>query len=176
MPRDHTLAQLVQTIRSMTGLTKRTRLLLDEAGLVSPMAERDLVSTTDLLRFEQIPTDQLDLGTGEFLVTARFCRRSKAPADPVPLTKTFLFKMVPGELAKDAIQRIWAYHFFDTPLLPHVELRRRQTTLERNEAVDSLVGRSDVLMIVLPDAEQTGTLLRNGNWLTVLCLLGEGDT
>jgi hypothetical protein len=159
----------------MTGITEPARLLVDEDGLVRPITEGEILPTTALLRFERIPTDQIDLGTDEFLVRAQFCTRSNDAADPVPLTKTFLFTILPGELANAALRRIWAYHFFRTPLLPHVELRTGQKTLKGGEAVDSLVRRTDVLMIVLPGAQKVPTRLTNRTWDKLLYPLGDAD-
>jgi hypothetical protein len=173
MPRDHTLAQLVERIRGITQITKPARLLLDEAGLVSPITEGEVVPATVLLRFERIPTDQMHFRTDEFLVRAQFYRRSDDSADLVALLKTFMFKILPRELAQAALERIWAYHFFDTPLLPGVELRRRQMILKANEAVDSVVNRTDVLKIVLPSPKAAGPLIINGNWFTLLSPLGD---
>jgi hypothetical protein len=169
MPRDHTLAQLVGQIRSVTGITEKARLLLDEKGLIRPLGEREVVPATALLRFERIPRDQIAIGTGEFLVRALFCR---APSHDL-LTKTFMFKILPGELAKDALHRIWAYHFFDTALLSNVKLQRRETTLTMEKAVDSRVDRTDVLMIVLLSRDATAGIRTNGNWVTVIYPLGD---
>jgi hypothetical protein len=139
-------------------------LLLDEDGFVRPIASDDNLSETARLRFQVIPTDHILLAHDEFLVRSMFCKFSNGHVDVIPLNKSFMFKILPGELADDTIQRIVSISYFHTALLPLVELHTVHRILNGNEALDDVVSADDVLMIVLPHRLKTAAALRRAGF------------
>jgi hypothetical protein len=135
-------------------------LLLDEDGLVRPIGNAEVVQESALIRFDVIPPDQLVLKAGEFLVVALFCRKSKGQAMDVSLERSFIFKILPGEIAESTIRRIGLYKFFSEHLLPYVNLRVKQRVLNRDEPVDMLLKPNDVLRIILPDRVKAVSVLK----------------
>jgi hypothetical protein len=136
------------------------RLLVDEAGIVRLIDLDEDVPPSSLLRFERMPLDQVDLRPGEFLVSAVFYQDARNQTKTICLNKSFMFRIVPGELAEDTLRRISQYHYFRTALLPLVELHTAERILNKDERLDEVTKPNDRLKIVLPHRLKAGALLR----------------
>jgi hypothetical protein len=154
------LSRLIEHVQRKEFRAPHARLLVDEDGLVRQIAPNEVVPERALLRFDVIPPDQIVLGYGEFLVRAMFCKYAKGQTAAIPMNKSFMFKILPGELAEDTVQRIGSYRYFRSALLPLVNLRTTQRILNGDEALDAVVAPDDVLMIVLPHRLKAAAIVR----------------
>jgi hypothetical protein len=127
------------------------RLLLDEDGMIRSVEIGEAVPESALLRFDVIPSDQVNLGSGEFLVVAVLCRCQKGMVGDVPMGRSFMFKIIPGELVEQTLKRIAQLQLFHEVLLSHVLIRAAQRLMNGDEALDSILQPNDTFKIILPD-------------------------
>jgi hypothetical protein len=88
---------------------KAARLVLDFDGCVRTLGFDEAA----ILRFNVVPPNQRTLLQGEFLVSILVCRFLKNQDTVVGLGQSFMFKVVPGETAEAAKNRICEFRFAD---------------------------------------------------------------
>jgi hypothetical protein len=155
------LAELVRHIQEEIWPCANARLLLSTDGCVRLISPDDpLPDETTILRFEEVPPDQSQLGPGEFLVVAMVCRASQGVENTVPVGTSFLFKVIPGEVMEVTRGRIARYEYADGKVIPWVSFQARRRLLNDDEILDAFIGPNEVLKIILPDKARANAIIR----------------
>jgi hypothetical protein len=139
---------------------KTARLLRDDDGLVSLLEANDPLDERTIIRFDVVPPDQRDLLPGEFLVIALVCRYTKNQDKATSLRKSFMFKIISGEVVEGTKRRIGELRFLDARLVDAITFQAGSRILNSNECIEPFVRPNDLLKIVLPDRARTTNLLK----------------
>jgi hypothetical protein len=154
------LQNLIQYIQNEIYPCKNARLLIDVDGVVEPVDFSQQIATDVVLRFDVVPGDQRVLRPGEFLVVMVVCRYTKNQDNVIGLGKSFMFKVVPGELVEETRRRIGEYDFADQRLIPDVMFQVGGRVLNGDERIDQFARPNDVVRVVLPGIARTKCLLK----------------
>jgi hypothetical protein len=156
------LQNLIGFVQSQGFPSRPARLLTDIDGIVRMIDMTEPVEETTLLRFDVIPPDQRKLMPGEFLVVALICRYTKNRDNATSLGKSFIFKIIPGEVVENTRKRMVEYQFVDSRLLPWLTFQASQRILNSDECIDPFIRPNELLKVVLPDRARTNNILKTG--------------
>jgi hypothetical protein len=154
------LQNITQYIQAEVYPCKHARLLLDRDGIVEPIDFSRPVDPSAVLRFDVIPNDQKVIRPGEFLVVVLVCRYTKNQDSAPSLGKSFMFKVVPGELIDITRVRIGQYQFADPRLMPALVFQVGGRTLNGDECLESFVRPNDLVKVLLPSTARSKSLLK----------------
>jgi hypothetical protein len=159
--------QLVRYIQDNFHPCANARLLLNIDGCVRLVIPGDpLPEESVLLRFEEVPPDQVLLMPGEFLVSVMVCRPSQGVENTVPTGVSFLFKVISGETMDITRARIAQYNYADDKIIPWVSFQAQRRLLNDNEVVGTFLRPGEILRIVLPDRARFNAIVRESRKAT----------
>jgi len=99
---DASLESLGQYIRKKVMNCAQGRFLVDDDGLVHRVRDDEVIEKHHVPHFDAVPEDQQNPGRGEFLVVMAVYRASRHRQEPIDMRESFLFTVIPGEIAAAA--------------------------------------------------------------------------
>jgi ubiquitin C-terminal hydrolase len=154
------IQNLLHYLQTEVFACKAARLLRDNDGLVSLLEPNDPVDERTIIRFDVVTPEQRNLLPGEFLVVALVCRYTKNQDKATSLGKSFIFKIIPGEIVEGTKRRIGELRFLDARLVDAITFQAGSRILNGNECIEPFMRPNDLLRIVLPDRARTTNLLK----------------
>ena len=158
------LQRLESLVHSQLGHLGQARFLAETNGIVREIHPNESLSPNDIVRYDVIPTDQLNMRPDEYLVVACLEKYSKHQDSKVSLRQSFFVKVSPGETMDEMRERLVSYDFAPEKLLPYVTFATSSgRIINGDECLSDFVNSLDVIKIILPDKAKTNSILKEAS-------------